>query len=650
MVDLSNFKLTFDDEFNSFKSSPSGANGAWQTSFYFGGRTLSGNGEQEFYSDSTVGVNPFSLQNGALQITAAPGANAGGLPYTSGLITTEGDFTQTYGYFEMRAKLPSGQGMWPAFWLLPADKSWPPELDPLEAFGATNANGEGGANKIHIGEISATSSQSNGNWVTTPSNVTTGYHAYGVDWEKDHVTYYFDGQQIAQFATPSDMNKPMYMLANLAVGGNWPGKAAGESGQLSIDYIRAYSSDASAKTVALQAVSSPDRIATTPTGGTPTPAPSPAPTPSPTPSAGGPDTLVLHVSADRYLGDPQFTVKVDGVQIGGTQSTDASHTMGSWDDITLTGSFGSGAHQVDVSFINDAWDGKGVGDGHDRNLYVGSITLDGQTTQAGAAGTLMANGTASFHVTAGTSPSPSPSPTPAPTPAPAAGAAQATPDIARGWTQVDAHGIATGGATPDDIFNTAGGQTLIGNGGNDVFHIGSHADTIVVEHGSGVSAVSEWALQYTLTDGIANLEIDGTYAHQANGTAAANWITGSNGNDVINAGAGNDTIVVGTGADSLTGGAGNDTFLFPAVADKGSHITDFTPGQDLLDLRSLMKAAGYGGADPVHDNFLHLVQTGGDTNVVIDPHGNGDAAAHTVVTLDHILPAAVKIGTDLVWH
>src|SRR5476649_2281750 len=145
-LNLSNFKLSFDHEFNTFTSSPSGANGAWQTTFYFGGRTLSGNGEQEFYSDSSVGSNPFSLQNGALQISATPGGNSAGLPYTSGLITTEGNFTQTYGYFEMRAQLPAGQGMWPAFWLLPADKSWPPELDPLEAFGATNANGEGGAN------------------------------------------------------------------------------------------------------------------------------------------------------------------------------------------------------------------------------------------------------------------------------------------------------------------------------------------------------------------------------------------------------------------------------------------------------------------------------------------------------------------------
>src|SRR5579872_6790192 len=113
-LNLSGFKLTYDDEFNNFTSSPDGSQG-YQTTFYFGGRSLPSNGEHEFYSDSSVGVNPFSLQNGALDINAQPGGPAA---YTSGLITTEGMFSQTYGYFEIRAQLPQGQGLWPAFWLL----------------------------------------------------------------------------------------------------------------------------------------------------------------------------------------------------------------------------------------------------------------------------------------------------------------------------------------------------------------------------------------------------------------------------------------------------------------------------------------------------------------------------------------------------
>src|SRR4051812_33808662 len=194
-LDLTGFRLTYDDEFNSFQSSPNGSSG-YQTTFYFGGRSLPSNGEQEYYSDSTVGVNPFALSNGQLTITAAPGSNPDGLWYNSGLITTEGMFTQTYGYFEIRADLPSGQGMWPAFWLLPADKSWPPEIDVLEAFGQDNGRGEGGSGEVHVGAITSNwASGGGGDWVAMPNgaNNQTGYHTYGVNWQPDHVTWYIDG-------------------------------------------------------------------------------------------------------------------------------------------------------------------------------------------------------------------------------------------------------------------------------------------------------------------------------------------------------------------------------------------------------------------------------------------------------------------------
>src|SRR5690348_17029858 len=171
-LDLSAFKLTYDDEFNSFDSSPDGSHG-YQTTFYFGGRSLPSNGEQEFYSDSSVGVNPFSVKDGALTISASPGGNPDNMPYNSGLITTEGNFSQTYGYFEMRAKLPEGKGLWPAFWLLPSDKSWPPEIDALEAFGGTNSRGEGGANKFHWGAIGG-----GGDWATVDGNIYNSYHTY----------------------------------------------------------------------------------------------------------------------------------------------------------------------------------------------------------------------------------------------------------------------------------------------------------------------------------------------------------------------------------------------------------------------------------------------------------------------------------------
>jgi beta-glucanase (GH16 family) len=140
--------LTFDDEFNSL-SLYNGVSGTWDPTYGFGGLNnfasrIHGD-EKQIYVDpsftgstsSALGANPFSIHDGILDITAAPTSPAladalEGYQYTSGLITTRESFQQTYGYFEMRAELPQGQGLWPAFWLMPANGGWPPELDVVE--------------------------------------------------------------------------------------------------------------------------------------------------------------------------------------------------------------------------------------------------------------------------------------------------------------------------------------------------------------------------------------------------------------------------------------------------------------------------------------------------------------------------------------
>ena len=104
---LTNMSLRFDDEFNSFVWSPTGTQG-WMTQGGQYWRTLSSNNELEYYSDPTVGVNPFTDANGVLTITAAPGSNPLGLPYNSGIITTENSFNFEYGLVEVSAKLPAG--------------------------------------------------------------------------------------------------------------------------------------------------------------------------------------------------------------------------------------------------------------------------------------------------------------------------------------------------------------------------------------------------------------------------------------------------------------------------------------------------------------------------------------------------------------
>lgn len=237
---LTGMSLRFDDEFNSFVSSPTGTQG-WMTQGGAYWRTLSSNHELEYYSDSSVGVNPFTNANGVLTITAAPGTNPLGLPYNSGIITTEKSFNFEYGLVEVSAKLPAGAGLWPAIWLLPSDLGWPPEIDIMEMLGNapdviyasthSGANNDSSTLQAYVGDT------------------TQSFHTYGLDWEPDHITWYFDGNAIRTVATPADMHQPMYLLINLAVGGDgsWPGppnSATQFPAQMSIDYVRIYASSA----------------------------------------------------------------------------------------------------------------------------------------------------------------------------------------------------------------------------------------------------------------------------------------------------------------------------------------------------------------------------------------------------------------------
>jgi len=241
---LAGLRRTFGAEFDTFTSSPDESSGVWRTSLAHGGRTLaSSSGEMEYYNDASTGTNPFSLTSGALDITARQQPGPGGATWSSGVITTQTSFSQLYGVFEMRAELPAGAGMWPAFWLLPASTAWPPELDVVEKIG-------GDPSLIHETTHSAVGGPNVWNSFTSRvADTSAGFHTYAVDWEPTTITWYFDGSAIVTAPTPADMHVPMYMLANLAVGGatSWGGTvnaATPAVDHLLIDDIRVYATAA----------------------------------------------------------------------------------------------------------------------------------------------------------------------------------------------------------------------------------------------------------------------------------------------------------------------------------------------------------------------------------------------------------------------
>ncbi len=364
--------LTFDDEFNTFSASPDGSTGTWMTMLPYGGEaahTLTANHEAQYYSGDLTGSNsPFSLANGILSISASlasPGSNPYNLPYTSGIITTDKSFSQTYGYFEINAKLPSGQGFWPGFWMLPASNVYTAELDIFEVLNTRTAT-------MHSGTIGET----DGVWGTTGAYFATpdtaaGFHTFGVDWEPTITTFYLDGNILGSQSTFASMDTPMFMLLQFAVGGqgSWPGAPDPTTkfpAAMQIDYVRAYSTPGTifvggpASTPA-QLVHAADWVA-------------PARAPASVAVGSGPDVIALTIAEDAYLGDAQFTIGVDGQQIGGIQTATASRAAGFTQEFDIAGSFPAGVHTVTIDYLADMYNDT---PGADRNLYVTGASFNG---------------------------------------------------------------------------------------------------------------------------------------------------------------------------------------------------------------------------------------------------------------------------------
>lgn len=230
--------LTFESHFDRAHVS-FGDSDDWMTKGAYGARTLANNKEAEYYSDASVGANPFTVSGGMLTITASRGKNPEGLPFNSGMLTTFRSFHQLYGYFELRARLPAGAGLWPAFWLLPEDGAWPPEIDVMEQLGNNPRTIFVGTHSIVGGPNVATTT------AVGVADTSKGFHVFAVDWEANEITWYFDDKPVLRQHTPADLHSPMYLIVNLAVGGrgSWPGpptRATVFPARLLVDYIRVY--------------------------------------------------------------------------------------------------------------------------------------------------------------------------------------------------------------------------------------------------------------------------------------------------------------------------------------------------------------------------------------------------------------------------
>jgi beta-glucanase (GH16 family) len=252
-------KLVFADEFNDFRRYD-GKSGVWRTAYWFAapdnfdGRTMPWDKQQQLYVDpdytgagkTPLGLNPFKIHDGVLDITAdrtPPELLKAlhGYKYTSGLITTKDRFEQAYGYYEIRAKLPAGKGLWPAFWLAPADKTWPPEIDIFEVLGQ-----EPKLLYTTVHFYNKAGQHDRFGLQLKVDDTSAAFHTYGVAWTPATIRFFIDRREVATTPTPANVNKPMYVLVNLGVGGGWPGPVDDTTrfpATMSVDYVRVYQFD-----------------------------------------------------------------------------------------------------------------------------------------------------------------------------------------------------------------------------------------------------------------------------------------------------------------------------------------------------------------------------------------------------------------------
>ena len=197
-----------------------------------------GNNERQYYTKENVAV-----KDGHLIITATKDSL-----YESGRITTRDKFEFQYGVIEVRAKLSTGQGIWPAIWMLGSNISevgWPKsgEIDIMEYVGKA-------PHEIHT---TLHTQDSHGKSVNTKihtiKDIEQGFHVYKCDWSKDAISFYIDDALVYTFspevkdANTWPFDQPFYVILNMAVGGNFGGPEVDDSifpQEFIVDYVKVY--------------------------------------------------------------------------------------------------------------------------------------------------------------------------------------------------------------------------------------------------------------------------------------------------------------------------------------------------------------------------------------------------------------------------
>ena len=226
----------------SFDSGPLDTN-VWNTCHWWDddGCTIASNDELEWYRPEQV-----TVADGALRLTATPdpyrAPDGRTYDYRSGMVTTgptpdgPAKLAFTYGTVEARVRIPEGRGLWPAIWLLPADRESRPEIDLLEVIGQ-----DPGQLILHF-HPEDRDADSPSHRIRVPEGaLADGWHTVGITWSRHRLVYLLDGKQIWTVTGSQVPDEPMYLIMNLAVGGAYPGppdRTTSFPATFQIDHVR----------------------------------------------------------------------------------------------------------------------------------------------------------------------------------------------------------------------------------------------------------------------------------------------------------------------------------------------------------------------------------------------------------------------------
>jgi beta-glucanase (GH16 family) len=218
----------------------------WNTCHWWAdkGCTIASNDELEWYVPEQV-----SVADGALRLTAdrasVRGSDGRSYEFRSGMVTTgpppmtedaPAKLAFTYGSVEARLRVPTGRGLWPALWLLPASRESRPEIDLLEV---VTQNPRQVLMHLHPKNESADSP--NKEYTVRGPSLAEDWHTFRLDWSAERLDFFVDGTRVWRLTGSQVPDEPMYVVLNLAVGGAYPGPPASDTpfpATFAIDYLR----------------------------------------------------------------------------------------------------------------------------------------------------------------------------------------------------------------------------------------------------------------------------------------------------------------------------------------------------------------------------------------------------------------------------